>query len=318
MLHDDELRVTAARARRLVAAQFPGWTGRAVTEAGADGTTNAIHRIGDDLVARFPLRGTDPGEVRRRLVAEMSAGADFASHSTVPAPEPVVLGEPGEGHPLPWSVWTWLPGDTAADRDPGASTGFARDLAGLVATLRTAHTGGRRFTGDGRGGDLRDHDDWMDTCFRSSAGLLDVPALRHWWVDHRDLPRAGDDVMTHGDLIPGNVLVRDGRLAGVLDTGGFGPADPGLELVAAWHLLDDGPRAVFRDLLGCGDVEWDRGRAWAFEQAMGLVWYYRSSAPALSRLGVRTLTRVTGRDVTPPGAGRRAAPPGRRSAAPGR
>ena len=39
----------------------------------------------------------------------------------------------------------------------------------------------------------------------------------------RELPRgAAGDVMTHGDLIPGNVLVSDGRLAGILDVGGLG------------------------------------------------------------------------------------------------
>ena len=40
--------------------------------------------------------------------------------------------------------------------------------------------------------------------------------------------------MSHGDLIPGNVLVNDGRLVGILDCGGFGPADPALDLVAAF------------------------------------------------------------------------------------
>ena len=50
-------------------------------------------------------------------------------------------------------------------------------------------------------------------------------------------------MMSHGDLIPGNVLVSGGRLAGVLDVGGVGPADPALDLVAAWHLLEDWPPA---------------------------------------------------------------------------
>lgn len=83
-----------------------------------------------------------------------------------------------------------------------------------------------------------------------------------------------------------------GRLVGVLDVGDFGPADPALDLVAAWHLLDDVPRREFRRLLGCGDIEWARGIAWALEQAMGLVWYYRDSNPAMARTGRRTLGRI--------------------------
>jgi aminoglycoside phosphotransferase (APT) family kinase protein len=98
--------------------------------------------------------------------------------------------------------------------------------------------------------------------------------------------------MSHGDLIPGNVLVRDGRLVGVLDAGGFGPADPALDLVSAWHLLDRRPREQLKAAMGCGDVEWARGMAWAFQQAMGLVWYYVRSNPVMSRLGRRTLDRI--------------------------
>jgi len=85
--------------------------------------------------------------------------------------------------------------------------------------------------------------------------------------------------MTHGDLVPGNVLVADGRLAGVIDVGGLGPADPALDLVGAWHLLETGSREVLREDLGCDDREWERGKAWAFAQAMGLVWYYATAIP---------------------------------------
>jgi len=119
------------------------------------------------------------------------------------------------------------------------------------------------------------------------------------WARMRDLPRGqAADVMTHGDLIPGNVLVSSGRLAGVLDVGGLGPADPALDLVGAWHLLQNHTRQVVREDLGCDDLEWDRGKAWAFAQAMGLVWYYAESNPAMSRLGRRTLERIRSADLT--------------------
>ena len=35
-----------------------------------------------------------------------------------------------------------------------------------------------------------------------------------------------------------------------------------------------------------------RGMAWAFQQAMGLVWYYLDSNPTMSRWGMRTLDRM--------------------------
>jgi aminoglycoside phosphotransferase (APT) family kinase protein len=98
--------------------------------------------------------------------------------------------------------------------------------------------------------------------------------------------------MSHRDLIPGTVLASGGRLTGILDAGDLGPADPALDLVAAWHLPEDAPRRVLREDLRCQDLEWERGRAWALEQAMGLAWYYAQSNPAVSGLGRRTLQRI--------------------------
>src|SRR6185436_19299405 len=138
-----------------------------------------------------------------------------------------------------------------------------------------------------------EHDAWMETCLDRSEEVLDVPPLRRLWAAFRALPREGGDVMTHGDLIPGNLLVDGGRLTGVIDVGGLGPADPALDLVAAWHLLEPDPRQALRADLGCGDLEWARGAAWAFEQAMGLVWYYAETNPPMSYLGRRTLERLT-------------------------
>jgi aminoglycoside phosphotransferase (APT) family kinase protein len=291
-MHDDQVDVTAAMVRRLVDDQFPPWRGLPLREVESGGTVNAIFRIGDDLAARFPLRRQAAAEARAWLEAEAAAARELAAVSPVPTPVPVALGEPGHGYPMPWVVQTWLPGRVLTLDDPGESAAFADDLAGFIASLRAADTGGRRFAGSGRGGELPDHDAWLQTCFQESGGLLDVARLRGLWRELRELPRTGPDVMSHGDLIPGNVLVRDGRLAGVLDGGGFGPADPALDLVGAWHLLDRGPRERLRQALDCGDVEWARGMAWAFQQAMGLVWYYVESNPSMSRLGRRTIDRI--------------------------
>lgn len=291
-LHADELPVSTAMVRRLVDDQFARWRGLRLVRLPVVGTVNALFRLGDGLVVRLALQAGDPDEVRRRLAAEAAAAAELVTCAPVPTPEPVALGEPGAGYPLPWSVQTWVPGVPASEDDPGASEGFAADLARLIMALRRADTRGRRFSGAGRGGDLHDHEEWVQTCLARSQGLLDVRSLRRRWEQCRELPRVGADVMSHTDLIPANVLVRDGRLAGLIDVGGFGPADPALDIVAAWHLLEDGPRRVLRDELGCDDLEWERGRAWAFEQAIGLVWYYRDSLPALSAMGRRTLDRL--------------------------
>ena len=292
-MHAGQLEVSAETVRKLVDEQFPRWRDLGIRAVDSAGTVNAIFRIGRQLAARFPLQPSDVESVRRQLDSEARAARELAGRTRFATPEPVAVGEPGAGYPLPWSVQTWLPGVTAIDQDPGESAAFARDLAEFIRGVRAIDTRGRTFSGRGRGGDLRCHDAWMETCFGHSGQLLDVPRLRRLWETMRELPRRADgDVMSHRDLIPGNVLVSGGRLAGILDVGDLGPADPALDLVAAWHLLQDGPRQVLCDDLRCDDLEWERGKAWAFEQAMGLVWYYAQSNPAMSLRGRRTLERI--------------------------
>lgn len=291
-MHPDQLDLSTENVRTLVDAQFPEWRELPLTRVSSTGTTNLLYRIGDRLVARFPARAADAAQAHDELASEVNAARELAGRTPFPTPEPIALGSPGVGYPLPWSVQTWLPGTVADDTDASCSVLFAGDLAQFINALRAIDTHGRTFSGSGRGGDLRDHDEWMSTCLDRSEHLLDVPRLRDLWSEFRALPPGGPDVMNHGDLIPGNVLVTGDRLAGVIDVGGFGPADPALDLVSAWHLLDDEPREAFRELLGCDTVEWERGKAWAFQQAMGLVWYYVESNPAMSRLGQRTLDRI--------------------------
>ena len=291
-MHDDQVDVDVDVVRRLIADQFPEWSGSPVRAVASAATMNAIFRIGDDLAARFPLRVSDPAAVRERLREEADAAREFADVAPVPSPLPVAVGEPDHGYPLPWSVQTWLPGRDAVVDDPAESQAFADDLAELISCLRAADTQGRRFTGEGRGGHLPDHDEWMDLCFEKSEGIVDVSILQPLWQELRALPEVDEDVMCHGDLTPLNVLVESGRLVGVLDTGGYAAADPALDLVSAWHLLDAEPREKVRRALDCSDVQWQRGMAWALQQAIGAVWYYATSNPVMSQWARRTLDRL--------------------------
>jgi len=291
-MHADELPIDAAMVRDLVGTQFHHWRGLHVRRVTSPGTVNAIFRLGDRLTARFPLRSADPTATRRELESEAAAARELAAATRFPVPAPVGLGEPGPGYPLPWSVQTWLPGRTGDEDDPSGEVTFASDLAEFIAAVRATGTRGRTFTGRGRGGDLKDHDDEMRTCLRQSEGILDVRRLTRMWAAFRELPRDAPDVMSHGDLTPGNVLTASGRLTGVLDVGSYCAADPALDLISAWNLLEDRPRQVLRTALRCTSLEWERSKAWAFQQAMGLVWYYADSNPVMSRLGRTTLGRI--------------------------
>lgn len=289
-MHANQLEITSDTVRQLITDQFPQYADLDVTPVASDGTVHALFRIGPELVARLPIEPSDPITKRAAIAAELGAAQRLVAVAPVPTPTPVALGEPGAGYPLPWSIQEWIPGRSLLVTDPAArSSTFATDLAGFVDAIRSLPTEGRVFTGDGRGGQLTDQDEWMAHCLEQSRGLIDTGALAALWDSLRQTPRHEPDAWTHGDLMPGNLLSDGNRLTGVIDVGQLAVADPALDLQPAWNFLTGQARTTFRETLGTGDEEWQRGRGWAFAQAMGCLWYYRETNPVMSQTARHTL-----------------------------
>ena len=93
-------------------------------------------------------------------------------------------------------------------------------------------------------------------------------------------------VWVHGDVATGNLLMRDGRLAAVIDFGSSGVGDPACDTVIAWTFLSGTSRAAFRATLDLDAETWSRGRGWALWKALiSLVGHLENDAPeaALAR-----------------------------------
>jgi aminoglycoside phosphotransferase (APT) family kinase protein len=291
-MHQGQLDVTVELVEGLVNEQFPEWSGLTVRAVPSHGTVNALFRIGDGLVARFPILPGDAATVRQELEDEAEAARRLRAMSPYPTPEPIAIGAPGSGYPLPWAVQTWVDGTIAYDADVAGSTAFAEDLARFVLALRAQPTEGRVFTGSWRGGVLTSQDEYVAEGLERSRGMIDVDELARLWADLRTTPRTEPDAWTHRDLMPGNLLAKDGRLAGIIDVGTFTVSDPAMDLQPAWNLLDPTAREAFRTALGSDDAEWRRGMGWSFAQAIGCLWYYVETNPVMSRTAHHTLTAL--------------------------
>jgi aminoglycoside phosphotransferase (APT) family kinase protein len=291
-MHANQLEIRVPLVQELIRTQFPSWGDVTVRAVPSHGTVNALFRIGDEFVGRFPLQPGKVARVRRELEDEAAAARRLHAISPYPTPQPIALGEPGAGYPLPWAVYTWLDGTTAYDADVAGSTDFAEDLGRFVLALRAEPTEGRVFTGSWRGGVLTSQDEYVADGLARSRGLIDVDALARLWAVLRETPRTSVDVWTHRDLMPGNLLVADGRLAGVIDVGTFTVSDPAMDLQPAWNLLDPTAREAFRTALASDDAEWLRGMGWAFAQAIGCLWYYVETNPVMSQTAHHTLSAL--------------------------
>ncbi|MFF4880615.1 aminoglycoside phosphotransferase family protein [Micromonospora sp. NPDC000668] len=292
-MHADQVDVTADVVAALVAEQFPEWRALPVRPLPTTGTVNALFRLGAEIVLRFPLQPTAEPELRAELRREQEYARLLGPHLPIAVPEPLGLGEPGEGYLGPWTAYRWIPGEPTQPSRVDDLGAFARDLAGVVIALHGIDTAGRAWPGFGRGGPLAAQDAGVRSALASSGQLTDTARLAEVWDRCRDAPRhdAGD-VWIHADLMPGNLLVRDGRLAAVIDLGTVNVGDPAVDLMPAWNLFDAGSRETYRRALGVDDATWERGRGWALVQAINALPYYVETNPVMAAIARRTLLAV--------------------------
>lgn len=304
-IHDDEVDTSEPVVRALLREQAPQWADLPLRPLEATGTDHAVSRLGDELVVRVPR--TD--RAAASLEEEQASVRRVDGLLPVAVPAYVHDGRPGDGYPYSWGVLRWVDGEDAwtaratLDEQPAAAR-LADDLAAVVTALRAAPTDGvRRRDAGQRGGPvdgvLHRIAVWLGGSQGPVPPTLDVAAVREVVAAATAVTDVApyDDgaqpyVLTHGDLIPGNLIVDDGRLVGVIDWGYLSAADPALDLVAAWAVVAPSARPRFRDLVGVDDPTWERARLNALEQALGAIVYYTPRGHPLADVMSRTLGRI--------------------------
>ena len=135
---------------------------------------------------------------------------------------------------------------------------------------------------------MRMHADQVDVTVADARRLL--PA------ELADRPvRPVASVWVRGDLLPGNLLLRDGKLVGLIDFAEAGVGDPACDLMVFWHVLGPSGRAHVRRRLGLDDDTWHRGAAWALAQALVALPYYRHTNPYMTADARYAIRAVLGR-----------------------
>jgi len=288
-MHADEIETDVALVRRLLAGQFPQWADLRIDPVVSYGTDHDIYRLGSDLAARLPRIGW----ATKQAAKEAEWLPKLAPHLPLALPVQMAIGHPAEGYPFDWSVYTWLPGENANgtidDLDQAAV-----DLAGFVKALRQVDTtGAPQRPHGGRGGPLAEGDAQVRRSVEQLGNRIDgAVALRSWEESLNASAWDGEEVWVHGDLLPGNLLVVDGRLSAVIDFGGLNVGDPACDLQPAWNVFAGDSRRGFRAELEVDDSSWLRGRGWALYQAVSALPYYWDTNPGMIRQASHALAQV--------------------------
>ncbi|MDX6259042.1 MAG: hypothetical protein QOH84_730 [Kribbellaceae bacterium] len=276
-MHADEALIDDELVRRLVAAQFPRWSGLAVSEVSSSGTVNAMYRLGDSLTVRLPRIAGGVSDIEK----EFAWLPRLAPLLPVRIPTPVGLGEPADGYPWPWSVQEWIPGSIAVAGEVRDPVGLAEDLAGFVRAFRAIEVPGGPAAY--RGGVLSLQDEETRAALAQLEGWIDTATALAAWESALAAAPARSSCWVHADLMPANLLVTEGgRLAAVIDFATAGVGDPACDLIPAWNLLPAAGRRIYREALEVDDDAWVRGRGRALSMALIQLPYYRNTNPGIA------------------------------------
>lgn len=261
MIIDTEL------AHKLVSAQMPQWAGLEIRPAPTSGWDNRTFRLGSDMSIRLPSAAGYAPQVDK----EHYWLPRLAPSLPLAVPRPLAKGGPGCGYPWPWSVYKWIPGDSATVGIISSMTEFATQLAHFIKALHTVNSadgppaGAHNFH---RGGSLSIYDAEVRQALDVLGASVEQAKAQELWSKAINTEWKDQPVWVHGDISAGNLLVRNGQLVAVIDFGGLGTGDPACDLAIAWTFFDDASRTVFRDGLPLDQDIWDRGRGWALWKAL--------------------------------------------------
>jgi aminoglycoside phosphotransferase (APT) family kinase protein len=290
-MHADELDIDEALVQRLIAAQFPHWSSLPLERVASSGTDNAMFRLGDELAVRLPRRqgAAEQIEKEHRWLPRVAP-------LPLEIPAPIALGQPTRDYPWRWSVNRWLGGESAITATIDDERVAAIAIAGFITALQRIDPTGGPEPGShnfGRGVPLAKRDRYVRAALASLDGELDVALVAAAWERALEASEwTNAPLWIHGDLAPGNLLVRNGRITGVIDFGGLAVGDPACDLMVAWNFLKGDARAAFKAALNPDEATWARGLGWALSMSVIALPYYLKTNPVIVENSRRTIAAV--------------------------
>jgi aminoglycoside phosphotransferase (APT) family kinase protein len=261
--------ITLSMVRDLVAEQFPLWAYLPIRSVELGGLDNRTFRLGEEMSIRLPSAKGYVLQVQK----EQKWLSVLAPHLSFSIPEPLAMGHPSMDYPWNWSIYRWIEGENADVllMDDLQLKLFASHLARFLNELHKIDTAGGPFSGPHncyRGDSPSVYDAEARSAIHQLRGFMDVDPITSVWQKAISSKWDKGPVWIHGDFSAGNILVKDKRLAAVIDFGCMGVGDPACDLVIAWTFLTNESRKIFRSQLGLDSDTWARARGWALWKAL--------------------------------------------------
>ncbi len=286
-MHSDEIDITESLVKYLISEQFPHWATLPIKPVQSSGTSNAIFRLSDAMAVRMPRIPS----VAENIAREFEWLPKLAAHLPYPVPIPLAMGEPSENYPWDWSICQWVEGENPVEGQLMKPHVFAKELAKFIRALHEIKIEGGPESFRGR--PLVVQNEEAQIAIKELHGKINTERALSIWNECLKIPAwKGKSVWIHGDLMPGNLLVKNNSLSAVIDFGCFGTGDPACDLISAWNLFDTQSREIFKKELQVDEATWLRGQGWALSMALIQLPYYEYTNPVMAANARYTINQV--------------------------
>ncbi len=252
------------------------------------GWDNAIFRLGDLFCIRLPRR-----KVAATLIEnEQTWLPIIADRLTIPVPNPCRFGKPTSNYPWRWSILPWLTG-VAADREQ-PNLNQAKKLATFLRSLHLTAPSNAP-SNSVRGVPLKERAIVIEKRMRRLEAQTNLisKTIKNIWHEALNTPIDVQPKWLHGDLHPGNILVKNGEIVGIIDWGDITSGDIATDLASIWMLFNDrNGRQEAIAQYSMSEQTLQRAKGWAIYFAVTLLEVGLIDNPRQAIVGEQTLRCV--------------------------
>ncbi len=266
---NDGLDITKELVTKLIAEQFPQYVHLAISPVAQGGHDNRTFHLGSEYSVRLPsAQGYE-----RQVQKEQTWLPKIAPHLPLPISQPIALGVPSDDYPWKWSIYRWLEGESAncLTLSEAALETIAVQLAHFLSEFHKFDAEGAPVPGLHnwwRAAHTSIYDEETRDLIDKLRAYIDADKAKDLWQKAIDSKWHREPVWVHGDVASGNLLVKDNRLAAVIDFGCMGIGDPACDLTIAWTFFKGNSRERFKATIALDEHTWERARGWAMWKAL--------------------------------------------------
>lgn len=249
---------------KLIQTQFPEYKDLEVYPVLLSGHDNRTFHLGDKMTVRLPSAEGYVAAVEK----ELQWLPYLAKHLSLPISSPIAVGKPNEDYPFPWSINHYIEGTSLNQIKKVDMKTLAYELSSFLKELQNIPTldaplGGLHNYFRGQHPSV-----YQDEVIKALEELTNLPTeiLNIIWQEAISSTYQEPPVWLHGDIAPGNLLMKDGHLCAVIDFGVTAVGDPACDYAMAWTYFDKESREIF--LKGLDQNMINRARGWALWKAL--------------------------------------------------